>query len=145
MGVDELMGEDLGSLSGAELSARVVALEEARDRLEAARLALVGEWDARGEWAADGASSAKAWIAAHGRSSLAQAGGLVATARKLRAHMPITAAWVADGRLAPAKARLLAGAVNARTAEVFAGHEQLLVELAAAHTVDETAAMMRHW
>ncbi|HZT81570.1 MAG TPA: DUF222 domain-containing protein [Gemmataceae bacterium] len=136
---------DPGVLTDAELSEFVRGLDELRDEIETARLSVLGVWDARAVWALDGAAGGATWISMHGRSSHAQASGAIKAARKLRTSMPVTAAWLADGRLAPAKARLLASAVNDRTAEMFARDEELLVAGAATLTVDGCAQMIKAW
>jgi hypothetical protein len=59
--------------------------------------------------------------------------------------MPATAAAVFEGRLAPAKARLLCRAVNERTREAFARDEEMLVGLLAGLTVDDAAQAVRFW
>jgi hypothetical protein len=52
---------------------------------------------------------------------------------------------VAEERLAPAKARLLARAINERTEKAFARDEPVLVASLASVTVDEAAQLIRHW
>ncbi len=51
---------DVGVLDDAALSAFVLELQEQADRLEALRLRVLGEWDARAVWALDGACSGAA-------------------------------------------------------------------------------------
>jgi len=138
------LADGLSSRAEAELSALVVGLCDLADAVESARLAVVGEWEARSSWALEGAPSGASWLAARGRLSRAAAGGLVRTARHLRA-MPVAAEELRHGRLAPAKARVLAGAINERTADAFASQEAVLVGQAASLTVDQTATMMRFW
>jgi hypothetical protein len=135
---------EVAAMSDAELADHVAALGALADEVEAARLAAVGEWDARAVWALDGAPNGAVALAAHGRLARSTAGGIVRAARRLRA-MPVTAAALEEGRLVPAKARLLANAINPRTEEAFARDEALLVEQAASLTVDQTATMVRFW
>jgi hypothetical protein len=92
----------------------------------------------------DGAYGGAGWLAAQGSKSRAAVGGLLKDARQLRS-MPVTSAAVAQGRLSPAKGRLLCGAVNARTRERFSADEELLVDTVAPLTVDETKAVIRCW
>jgi hypothetical protein len=139
-----ILGTDPAAMGDAELGDHVEALCALADRLEAARLLAVGEWDARAVWALDGAPNGGTWLAARGRLGRAQAGGIVRTARRLRS-MPATADAVRAGRLGTAKARLLAGAINDRTEEAFAADEDTLVAEASALTVDQTATMVRFW
>ncbi len=135
---------ELSGLNDTALSALVADLETRADQLEAERLRVLGEWDARAAWAADGACNGAAWLAARGRIARSTAAGVVRDARQLRT-MPGTAAAVADGRLAPAKARLLSRAVNARTREAFARDEEVLTEALAGLTVDDAALAIRYW
>jgi len=138
------LADGLGSRVDAELSALVDGLCELADAVEAARLAVLGEWESRASWALDGAPTGASWLAARGRVSRAVASGMVRTARHLRT-MPTAAEELRHGRLAPAKARVLASAINERTAEAFARDEALLVGQAASLTVDQTSTMMRFW
>jgi len=135
---------DLRQLSDAALGALVVELQEQADRLEAVRLKVLGEWDARAVWALDGACSGAAWLAARGNVARSPTSGFLRDARHLRA-MPETANAVAEGRLAPAKARLLARAVNERTKGSFARDEQTLVDTLGGLTVDDAAQVIRFW
>jgi hypothetical protein len=57
----------------------------------------------------------------------------------------VTAAALAEGRLVPAKARVMAVAVNERIEERFAADEAMLVDQAVGLTVDQTATVMRSW
>ncbi len=135
---------DPGGLDDAALAELVVEVQAEADRLEAWRLRVLGEWDARAVWAADGACNGASWLAALGNVARAHMSGLLHDARRLRG-MPVTAAAVADGGLASAKARLLARAVNDRTREAFGRDEQTLVDTIARLTVDEAAQVIRWW
>ncbi len=135
---------DVGVLDDAALSAFVLELQEQADRLEALRLRVLGEWDARAVWALDGACSGAAWLSAHGSVARAPMSGLLHDARRLRC-MPATAEAVGEGRLAPAKARLLARAVNERTRDAFARDEKALVGALSGVTVDEAGQVVRFW
>jgi len=135
---------DVKALDDAALAALVVELQEATDRLEAARLRVLGEWDARAVWALDGACNGASWLAARGDVARGPTAGLLRDARHLRS-MPETAAALAAGRLAPATARLMARARNERTADAFARDEQLLVDTLGGLGVDEAAQALRYW
>lgn len=135
---------DVSGLDDESLRELVVGLEAESDRLEALRLKVLGEWDARAVWAVDGACNGAGWLAALGRQSRGACAGAVRDARTLRT-MPTTAAALEAGRLAPAKARLLARAVNARTREAFVRDEAVLVELLAGLSVDHAAQAVRFW
>ena len=102
---------DVAGLDDETLSALVVGVEAEADRVEALRLRVLGEWDARAVWSADGACSGAGWLAARGTVGRAATAGLLRDAARLR-RMPVTAEALADGRLVVAKARLLARVVN---------------------------------
>jgi len=131
-------------LDDAALAELVVQLQAEDDRLQARRLAALGEWDARAVWALDGACNGASWLAARGNVARGATAGLLRDARHLRS-MPVTSAALAEGSLAPAKARLLARAVNERTRDAFARDEQLLVDTVAGLTVDDSAQLVRFW
>ena len=105
---------DVHTLGDGALQALVVELQQQADRLEAARLRVLGEWDARAVWALDGACNGAAWLAARGNVARGPTATLLRDARHLRS-MPETAAALAEGRLAPATARLMARVLNERT------------------------------
>jgi len=140
----ESLRVDPAGLDDLALAALVVEVQAEADRVEAVRLAVLGEWDARAVWALDGACNGASWLAARGNVARAAMSGLLHDARRLR-RMPVTAAAVADGSLAPAKGRLLARAVNERTAEAFARDEQTLVDSVAGVGVDDAAQLVRFW
>ncbi len=82
---------DPAGLDDAALAELVVEVQAEADRLEAWRLRVLGEWDARAVWAADGACNGASWLAALGNVARSVAGGLLHDARRLRG-MPVTAA-----------------------------------------------------
>ena len=135
---------DVHQLGDAALAALVVELQEQADRLEAVRLAVLGEWDARAVWALDGACTGASWLAAQGNVARAPMAGLLRDARHLRS-MPETAAALAEGRLAPATARLMARVLNERTAGAFARDEETLVDTLGGLAVEEAAQALRWW
>jgi hypothetical protein len=89
---------DPSGLDDEALAALVMELEEAADRLDAARLKVLGEWDARAVWAGDGAYSGVGWLAARGSKARGTLSALLRDARQLR-QMAETAAAVFEGRL----------------------------------------------
>src|SRR6516162_7172145 len=135
---------DVHLLDDAALEELVVSLEGEAGRLEATRLAVLGEWDARAVWALDGACNGASWLAARGDVARGPTAGMLRDARHLRS-MPETAAALAAGRLAPATARLMARALNDRTADAFARDERVLVDTLGGLGVDEAAQALRYW
>ena len=135
---------DVHTLGDGALQALVVELQQQADRLEAARLRVLGEWDARAVWALDGACNGASWLAARGNVARGPMATVLRDARHLRA-MPETAAALAEGRLAPATARLLARVLNERTERAFARDEAVLIDTVAGLTVDDAALVLRYW
>ena len=135
---------DVHTLGDAALGALVVELQAQADRLEAARLRVLGEWDARAVWALDGACNGASWLAAQGTVARGPTATVLRDAGHLRS-MPETAAALAEGRLAPATARLLARVLNERTERAFARDEAVLIDTVAGLTVDDAALVLRYW
>ncbi|HEY2429178.1 MAG TPA: DUF222 domain-containing protein [Acidimicrobiales bacterium] len=140
----EALEVELGALEDSALSALVVELGARADRLETLRLEVLGEWDARAAWAADGAANGASWLAAQGNVARSQAGGFLHDARRLRTMAGTTTA-LAEGALAPAKARLMSRVLNERTREAFARDEQVLIDTISGLSVDEAAQVLRFW
>jgi hypothetical protein len=135
---------DVDGLDRAGLASLMADLERQRVALDALRLKAAARFDALGVWADDGAASGAGWLAAQGSLSRADAARLVRDGRRL-ATMAETAAAVADGRLGPDTARLLARAVNERTRAAFTRDETMLVHALAPLTVDQAAMAIRYW
>lgn len=79
-------------------------------------LVLIGELDARGAWAASGALSCEAWLAAACDIERATAHRQVRVARAMREHAVLEEA-MADGDVSYTKARILVGQLTADNAE----------------------------
>jgi hypothetical protein len=137
---------DLASLTGDELSAHIRELDRRRNQHDAALLETVAAWDARRQWAADGALSAATWLASRCEMSRSSAAVLVRTSRRLR-DMPLTAAAARRGDLGSAKVVLLANAAGRSdaTRKAFARDEELLVGHAQKLTVDQLHQLLREW
>ena len=86
---EALTGLCPGELPDASLSELLVELDATWNRLTAGRVALLGVWDARVVWAADGAQSGAGWVAARTEQARSAAAGEIGVARGLRA-MPLT-------------------------------------------------------
>jgi hypothetical protein len=122
----------------------ILALVELIDVAQAALAERVGSFDAAEGWAADGAYSFACWLRARADVTRAESLQLGRFARTLRT-MPVTEAAVADGKLSVAKARLLAGVINDRTAERFAEQEGFLVDQVQSLTVDDAKVALDYW
>lgn len=140
---DALAALTPSELADPLLSELMQTWDEPFNRIDAARTALVGAWDARGAWAADAAHSGAGWLAARTEQSRPAASGRIRLARALRA-MPVVEAACASGRLGQAKAALLANAAT-HAPDTFAKHESFLVEQALGLRVDQCAKVLSFW
>lgn len=139
----ELVGADLGSLTDAERTDGVLALVKLSGQVDAALAAIVGDWDGRTIWTADGAHSAGGWLAARTELARSKAGSLVHLARDLRS-CPHVAEAFAEGVLGRAKVDLLLRA-RPKVEAVFAAHEAALVAEVRPLTVDHARIVVREW
>ena len=144
MAIKEVAVVDPDGLTDAELAAAVVELDHHRAALDATYARLVGAFDTRRVFAADGAQTAAAWMSRRTRSPQPECGGRVRVARKL-AHMPLVAdAWEA-GEITVAHVRRLAGVRNPRTTELFARDESMLVNHARELTFSGFEQALDRW
>src|SRR5436190_22666558 len=97
-GLRELAGEDRAGWSGAAHSANVLGLLAAMESMQAALVRAVGDWDAAGAWAEDGAASPVGWLRSRGAMTDTAASQLVRSARLARDHGP-TGDALRGGRL----------------------------------------------
>ena len=100
-----LLDADGEAASPTELRELVEAWDRCRAHLEGMGVALLAAWADSGDWAADGARSAGAWLSRHTTLSRAAGAGLVRTGRTLAALSAVTEAAV---ELGGAKLALLA-------------------------------------
>src|SRR6478736_3811897 len=140
--------EALGSLSpgdvpDAGLSELLVDLDAEWNRIQAGRVALLGVWDARVAWAADGAQSGPGWMAARTEQARGAVSGEIRVARGLRA-MPLTEKAFLSGDLGFAKVRLLVDLAK-DLPELFAEHEAFLVEQVQTVRVDQVPIVLARW
>ncbi|MEO5680443.1 MAG: DUF222 domain-containing protein, partial [Acidimicrobiales bacterium] len=122
----------------------ILALVELADRVQAALVERVGVFDAAEGWAVDGDFSLACWLRARADVTRAESLELGRFARVLRT-MPLTEQAVADGKLSVAKARLLAGVINERTAERFLEEEAFLLDQVHGLTVDHAKVALDYW
>ena len=102
--IDDLAAVDLDTVDDAELHDLVVALGELSTRLEAQWCRLIGRWDARQLWAADGSKAAGARLARETHRRRGDCDRLVRRARDLAA-MPHTEAAYTAGEISGAPRR----------------------------------------
>lgn len=122
----------------------LVRLERCRERLVAAIGRYTSDLEARGFHEGDGAYSMANWIATRTGQARATAGSRCFLARKLRT-MPETAAAFDAGDITSSHARVLARALNPRTADAFTRDETMLVGHARKLTADQLAQVVEFW
>ena len=140
--------EALGSLSPGELpdaalSELLVDLDAEWNRIQAGRVALLGVWDARVAWAADGAQSGAGWVAARTEQARGAVSGEIRVARGLRA-MPVTEKAFLSGDLGYAKVRLLVDLAR-DLPDAYAEREAFLVEQVQTVRVDQVPIVLARW
>ena len=113
------------------------------ERLQAEIIRSVGEWDARADWALDGALSPRSWLAHRAPISRSAASRLVSAGRLTRDHER-TGAALGAGDISCAHVEVLAPMVRNREPE-YARNEEVLVGTAATMKADEFAELARAW
>src|SRR5215207_9275061 len=100
-------------LSHEELGELVAAGRAVQARIDAVLLAAVGEVDARGSFATDGALTTGAWLRSTVTVTSAEAAGAVRTARALRGGLlPGTVAALAAGEITARHAQVIADGIH---------------------------------
>ena len=132
-----------GELPDAALSELLVELDAEWNRLAAGRVALLGVWDARVAWAADGAQSGPGWVAARTEQARGAVSSEIRVARGLRA-MPITEKAFLSGDLGFAKVRLLVDLAK-DLPDAYAEAEAFLVEQVQTVRVDQVPIVLARW
>ena len=140
---DALTGLCPGELPDAALSELLVELDAAWNRLSAGRVGLLGVWDARVAWAADGAQSGPGWVAARTEQARSTVAGEIRVARGLRA-MPLTEKAFLSGDLGFAKVRLLVDLAK-DLPDAYAEAEGFLVETVQTVRVDQVPIVLARW
>jgi hypothetical protein len=98
-------------------------------RIEAIVTRAGAAFDASGNWVADGARTAAAWLAARCRLPKAQAKRLIRRGRELR-HLPVVAEAWSQGAITAAQVDVMTPLRSPATEEALARDEELLVEQA---------------
>jgi hypothetical protein len=142
--IDGVQSIAVDTLSDDDLSGLMVDLHTETARLDAARVALTGAWDARGVWSADGSKSGGAWLAHRTHQPQGAMHGEVRLARRLRT-MPATAAALADGGISGDHADRLARANRPGLEDAFSRDEELLVGYAATLSWAEFGGAVAYW
>ncbi|HEX9504716.1 MAG TPA: DUF222 domain-containing protein, partial [Acidimicrobiia bacterium] len=135
--------EDRSAWSGAARSARLLELADLAERVNAELIRAVGEWDAIGAWAEDGATSGAAWLAYRAPMTHASAARLMRSARLVRKHEK-TAAALAVGEISTPHVDLIARVTRHRE-DLYPEGEDALLRSAEALSPDNFAAIARRW
>ena len=125
------------------LTARLRELESRQRALDVERAEVLDEWVRSEAWGNDGSATPAARLARETGISGREARERVKVAGLLATSMPLTRA--AFDELGWPKVRLLANAIDARTAEAFAAHEEILVDDARRLSVDQLGTLLAHW
>jgi len=141
--VDVLGGDDLRGWSPGARSERLVGLLAAAERLQAEIVRTAGAWDGQGDWAVDGALSARSWLTARAPLTGWGASRLVSMARLCR-RFPNTGEALAEGRVSCAHVEVMAPMVRRREAQ-YAANEETLLEAAGELPVEQFARVAQKW
>ena len=140
---DALTGLCPGDLPDAALSELLVELDAEWNRIQAGRVGLLGVWDARVAWAADGAQSGPGWVAARTEQARSTVAGELRVARGLRS-MPVTEKAFLSGDLGFAKVRLLVDLAK-DLPDAYTDAEGFLVETVQTVRVDQVPIVLARW
>jgi len=140
--------EELSELAASDQSVSVVREAtllhaELVGMLEAEAVRWYGVFDALGVAGVDGARSTRAWIGSRTEVSRPHAGSLIKVARGLRHCAHVEAAFK-SGAIGSSKTRRLLEAHDAYP-ELFAQHEEELVEYVSSLTVSTAQIVIKRW
>jgi hypothetical protein len=141
--IDEVAAEDRAGWSSGARSRRLLDLLEARERLDAEVLRAVGEWDAVGAYAEDGACTPAAWLAFRAPVTKAEAVRLVRSARLAHGHER-TGKLLASGDVSSAHVGVVAQAVRRRE-DLYPGHEDALLDAARRLRPEQFRHVAQRW
>ena len=141
--VDEIKGEDLGRVFDDQAETGVVLMRRLITELEAEWLRRVGDIEERAMFENQGYTSLAAWLAERCRLSFGRAKHTVGVARAL-ADMPHTRAAFSNGDVDVQLVRQLVKVRSGRE-DIFAGHEEGLIEAVTRVTPDEVKTLLAYW
>jgi len=131
-------------VSRSESLQALLAMERLAERLEATVCGLATDLEARDAHRADLATSMANWLSARTGQARKTTGSRLHLASALRS-MPSTSEAVRAGDITHSHARVLARALNPRTAEAFARDEAMLVGTARKLTADQLVQVIEFW
>jgi len=141
--VDEVTSEDLDRVFDDQAETGVVVIHRLITELEAEWLCRVGDVERRDTYENQGYTSLAAWLAERCRITFGRAKHTVGIARAL-GEMPQTRAAFENGDLDLTVVRQLVN-VRAGREEVFADHEQTLVDTVGAVAAGEINTVLGYW
>jgi hypothetical protein len=139
----ELAGEDRAGWSGAAHSANLLGLLASMESMRVELVRAVGDWDASGAWAEDGAASPVGWLRSRGAMTDTAASQLLNSARLARDHAP-TGDALRAGRLPVANLYRIGQVVGERMA-AFCADPELLLHPAAEMTPAQFTTVANRW
>jgi hypothetical protein len=141
--LDAVAAQDRAGWSNPARSAELEVLLAERERLEAIITGVIGSWDAGAAWADDGARTPASWLSQRAPVGMAEARSLVRSGRLVHQNVR-TAKALAAGDLTTRHVQVAARA--ARHAEdIYADHEDGILDAAAITTPDQFRTVMAHW
>jgi hypothetical protein len=126
----DLLGLDPAALADHELTARALEIERLRTRLDAEEAVVLGELDARGTCDRQFGLTTGPWLARDAHLPATVAKARLNVANKLRRHLPVMFAALADGRIGWDHVRVIVDIANPRILDIVAAHQDLLTGLA---------------
>ncbi len=142
--VETVAAGGVRDLSHDELTGLTAAVRREQARLDSVLMEAVGEVDARGSYALDGALTAGAWLRMTARLTPGEASATVRTARVLRSGaLPQVRAALASGEVSGEHAKVIARAATDAPAGAVALIEPEALHAARTADVRATAAVIR--
>ena len=142
--VSELAHDDFTDWHSDLLSDRLLALLEARDRLDAELTRATAQWARRRAWEVDGALSPTTWLMHRAPIGRAAAVQVVKAARVVDAS-PEFADALASGSTTAAHVDALARVMSPKRRPLLAEHGELLAKQAERLSVEEFTLLVRRW
>jgi hypothetical protein len=139
--IDDLLAEGVDAHCDAD---SMTALIRQHSRLESVVSTAAGAYDASGDWAADGARTATAWLARRCRLPRAAARRVVRRGRQLR-HLPVVAEAFAEGEINAAHLDAVVAVRRPGSEEALARDEALLVKQAKRLRFEQFAKAVAYW
>lgn len=142
--LEDVRNEDRRQWLPQALSDRLRDMALVRERLEAEYVRLIADWDRWQAWAVDGSLSPAAWLAHHTPVSSPAANKSLRTARLIRDHESTSEA-LAEGVVSVTQVEHLSRAESRGRGELFAEHEETLLDAASLMNEDDFGVVVKRW